>query len=851
MRVNRRKITTLLVVISLLAGPSLVEAEVKTVRRMMTEQEFNRLKEREGVYEEGKNYNIVIDGHGTGLRPPTEAQWRQIRMLPVVVDEIVFTRKAAPPSHDNSTTNWFPPIGSQGAEGSCVSWACCYYTKTFQEAKEYGWDLSGCTWNGEPSSGCQGHIFSPDFVYHQVNGGQDGGSTYFDNMNLMERVGCCSWEKMPYDDSDSATWPNEDAWREAPWYRSLTGYTVMYVHTDPALQDLKELLADTNLAVISIQAGFYDSLTSQDLWTVDKYNPWGTNHANTVVGYDDNYGPYQEDGDPNTYGAFKVANSWGTGGWENVPDGFYYISYECMKQRIQYIMFYENRIGYEPEMISVFQLSHSLRGECETTVGIGNMSLPDSIKPFDQYDNKGGAHPFPANNMVMDITEFMPYVSSPPEFFLEVYDGYTDTTGTIDFFSIEIYDDYASGVPIDTHVSQSPPVSTINGSSVYATTSPAIQFNRCVVDDAGGNNDGDLDPGEIAELSVTLHNLGLDATNVAGELSSDDAYLFIDITTAGYGNIPSGDEQTSLTTYRCSVAVDCPDPHVARFSLEITSDGGYSTTDSFYMGIGDTTGFSDDMESGMGGWTHQVVTFGYSDEWHQSTQRSQSGTTSWKFGDQGGGNYGDRTDGGLVTTPFLLGPGSELSFWHWMDAETDTAPTIAWDGAIVMLSVDNGDWVQILPTSGYPYTIMPNPASPFHPETPCFSGTHDWTHVEFDLSGYEGVAQIMFRFGSDGFVTEEGWYVDDVVVEGAGCGDCNDDGRVTFADALYVKNYYFQTPPGSPAPIGKGDVNLDGRVTFADALYIKNYYFQTPPGSPPPCEPPATTGSSGEKPMRK
>jgi|GEM_PF-2306783 len=72
------------------------------------------------------------------------------------------------------------------------------------------------------------------------------------------------------------------------------------------------------------------------------------------------------------------------------------------------------------------------------------------------------------------------------------------------------------------------------------------------------------------------------------------------------------------------------------------------------------------------------------------------------------------------------------------------------------------------------------------------------------------------------------------------CGDCNGDAFVNFADALYVKNYYYQTPPGSPAPIGQGDVNLDGQVNFADALYIKNYYYQTPPGSPPPCEPTVT-----------
>jgi hypothetical protein len=69
------------------------------------------------------------------------------------------------------------------------------------------------------------------------------------------------------------------------------------------------------------------------------------------------------------------------------------------------------------------------------------------------------------------------------------------------------------------------------------------------------------------------------------------------------------------------------------------------------------------------------------------------------------------------------------------------------------------------------------------------------------------------------------------------CGDCNRDGNITFADALYLKNYYYQTPPGSLPPLGDGDVNLDGNVTFADALYIKNYYYQTPPGAPPPCEP--------------
>jgi len=179
----------------------------------------------------------------------------------------------------------------------------------------------------------------------------------------------------------------------------------------------------------------------------------------------------------------------------------------------------------------------------------------------------------------------------------------------------------------------------------------------------------------------------------------------------------------------------------------------------------------------------------------------------------------------------LLAPNSELKFWHWIDAETET-DTTAWDGAIIMLSVDNGDWIQISPIDSYPYTIVPNPASPFDPGTPCFSGSSDWDSVLFDLTGYEGVAQLMFRFGSDGAVTEEGWFIDDVVIGGGyACGDCNGDTRISIADATYIVNYIYR---GGPAPIGQGDVNVDTRITVADATYLVNYIYR---GGPEPCQP--------------
>ncbi len=177
------------------------------------------------------------------------------------------------------------------------------------------------------------------------------------------------------------------------------------------------------------------------------------------------------------------------------------------------------------------------------------------------------------------------------------------------------------------------------------------------------------------------------------------------------------------------------------------------------------TGFSDNMENGINGWTHYIVTSGYRDQWHQSTRRNHTsgGDTSWKCGSTGTGNYDDYLDAGLESPTIDLQENSTLIFWHWMDAEIYNSNQ-AWDGGIVEISINGGPFNQITPVGGYPYTIYPNDASPFDPGTPCFSGSHDWRQEEFDLSGYSGNAKIRFRFGSDGYTTEEGWYVDDVVV---------------------------------------------------------------------------------------
>jgi hypothetical protein len=468
----------LLAVLAMTSGAALLAQGGKVARRVMTDAEFLQFKADVGVAVPGRNYNVIVDGHGTGLRPPTAEQWDKIRYVPIVADLAGLVKADLPDSVDNSTEIWFPPIGNQDGEGSCTAWATTYYLKTFQEAQERDLDLSKCLWEGGyygyPSVAFQDQVFSPDFIYHLINGGRDHGSWFWDAIDTMEGIGAASWANMPYDPRDSSTWPAEAAWRQAPLYRNEAYFLLPLVNPekpedledDSWINDLKSLLAGENLAVIGVDANLYSTLSEVDLWTSNTYVYPSVNHANTIVGYDKDFGPYTENNVAGKYGAFKVANSWGVGGWEKVPDGFYWITPLALKQWVKNAHCYENIVGYEPKMIAVFEIDHSRRGDCKIDVAVG----PDAAKRLNDFTDPGrGNLAFPDSNMVMDMTELLsPY---PAGGVLSVLDEFTRFTGTIQYFALEMYDNYLSGVPTGVFVWDDWPLATINGATVSAEVS--------------------------------------------------------------------------------------------------------------------------------------------------------------------------------------------------------------------------------------------------------------------------------------------------------------------------------------------------------------------------------------------
>ncbi len=195
--------------------------------------------------------------------------------------------------------------------------------------------------------------------------------------------------------------------------------------------------------------------------------------------------------------------------------------------------------------------------------------------------------------------------------------------------------------------------------------------------------------------------------------------------------------------------------------------GAPSETYDFYVAPRTTILFTD-LESGSD-WSHGPVSGGFYDQWHLSTQRNHTpgGTTSWKCGDTGSGNYMNKLDAGLVTEEFELGTDSRLVFWQWVAAETSAAyPGYCYDGGLIEIDTGSG-WTVIEPEGGYPFLIREggNPG-PFPAGTGVFSGHRGWHEVTFDLGAFSGTARLRFRFGSDGAGTDEGWYIDDVTVDG-------------------------------------------------------------------------------------
>lgn len=289
------------------------------------------------------------------------------------------------------------------------------------------------------------------------------------------------------------------------------------------------------------------------------------------------------------------------------------------------------------------------------------------------------------------------------------------------------------------------------------------------------DQDGILEPGEDAFLVLTLLNAGWgQQTGITGTLSHESEWITLEGETSGWPDLDSGQSAFNVDALGIVVSAEAPSVFTTTLQLDLTTDAGEQSLE-FPLDIGAWTGIlATDVEAGAGDWIHQPEE-GWLDNWHISDESSTSPEHAWKCGSSGSGDYDNLCDTRLVSPMFTALPQSRLRFFHQMEAEISSAfPDSAYDGGIVELSVNDGlSWEQIMPVGGHAtwfrwLTGSGNPTThPFTGGTPCYSGEFDWTEALFDLSPWEGQElRIAFRFASDAGTSREGWYLDDLVIEG-------------------------------------------------------------------------------------
>ncbi|MFO8110654.1 MAG: C1 family peptidase [Thermoplasmata archaeon] len=413
------------------------------VYHFATEDDINRLKSEIGVRDPGKNYNHLVDGFGTGVAPPSEESWEISENKLVIVDEIKASRDPSLTAVDLSTDPHFPAIGHQGTQGSCGAWAMTYYTYGYLEAKDKGWNQAGMYNNDQ--------LISPAWTYNKVNSGTDGGSWMWYNGYIITDWGAPTLSEMPYDDTNHLSWGNATAFREAPLHR---GNQVYYLGHSSSVDDIKTLVDSGIPVTFVIDVYEYNSAFSDGNWIISstEYDSNTYNHAQTIVGYDD---AISDDGET---GAFRVANSWGTG-WGD--SGYYWLTYDAFLEiggkDLLYLTYMDDIPNYKPSLLATWQFNGAPTRDTDITLGIGPYNSPLATKiPYYIHDSVNDLPTY----LSLDITEFQnDFDSGEDRFFLHM--GTTNRSGIISSFKLEHYENnYFRGQP--TQVSLNSPDVPLN-----------------------------------------------------------------------------------------------------------------------------------------------------------------------------------------------------------------------------------------------------------------------------------------------------------------------------------------------------------------------------------------------------
>jgi hypothetical protein len=264
------------------------------------------------------------------------------------------------------------------------------------------------------------------------------------------------------------------------------------------------------------------------------------------------------------------------------------------------------------------------------------------------------------------------------------------------------------------------------------------------VEEVTGDHDFIVEAGENILLTLEISNSGLTlAPGTEAFISTLDPYLSIRDSVSLAGDIQAGEGGFSLHVVEVSAV--CPEPYAGLIEADLWVSGVHSATDTVWLTVG-AIEFSDDCESGEGGWSHT----GSPDLWHLSPYRSHSGSHSWYFGGEVSRRYPNNAEATLTSQSMIAGEAGALSFWVWYEVSTYGV-----DGVFVIL-YQNGepDTLDFIGSGG---ALTTGPWDTLVTQS-------EWVEWERKIDNVTpgDTLTVEFGFVSDGDTVAEGIYIDDI-----------------------------------------------------------------------------------------
>ena len=323
-----------------------------------------------------------------------------------------------PTRYDVSLNNTFPPIQDQGnGYLTCGAWAYGYYQATNNMANVRGYNAKTTAGGNDPTK----YRIHPQWQYTLINGGAHNATHSFDNLNALTSYGALSW----YDYTQANLGTSDSTWHPgaALWEKALNNkfesYTHLWINTPANIEKMKDYLINGYVSSFYTEYSGYhlpnwytiasktapgtSSPAGQQICYFVEAAPFG--HFMTIVGYDDDiWADVNNNGivDPGEKGAFKIANSEGTG-FKN--SGYVWLLYDALNAtsgipgvptqsaRVEavygkFTYFLKPKTEYSPLLLAEVTLNTARRNQIGLEIGISPTSAttPTITKNIANFD---------------------------------------------------------------------------------------------------------------------------------------------------------------------------------------------------------------------------------------------------------------------------------------------------------------------------------------------------------------------------------------------------------------------------------------------------------------------------------